>query len=338
MSRFDRLQQIEQLLLSHPEGLSRADIARRLGVHRSTVGRDIDTLGRRIPVTEDDTQRLYLDRHSYLTTIRLTMFELESLHLAARLFARVMKFPFPYASSALRKLADAQGRVSLRLADRMRKTADEIDSFPASVAGESTRYREIVERLGTAITDGRPVRAHHYSRNHNEVREYYLYPLTLEPHHEGRAVHLLAWQLDGSPPAFRTLKIERIHRLDLEQPAPELLEGIPLDEVDLRLSRAWSIWTTNGPAVQVVLRFSSAVADRVMETLWHTSQELAQRNDGSVIWSGRVAEPREMYPWIRGWGPDVEVLEPQWLREQHRCDFAAGEELYRETAGRETDV
>jgi len=29
-----------------------------------------------------------------------------------------------------------------------------------------------------------------------------------------------------------------------------------------------------------------------------------------------VAEPQEMLPWIRGWGADVEVLEPEDLRER----------------------
>ena len=37
----DRLLQLEQLLLAHPEGLRRAELARRMGVNRSTVTRDI---------------------------------------------------------------------------------------------------------------------------------------------------------------------------------------------------------------------------------------------------------------------------------------------------------
>jgi len=30
----------------------------------------------------------------------------------------------------------------------------------------------------------------------------------------------------------------------------------------------------------------------------------------------RVGEPLEMVSWIRGWGPQVEVLAPAWLRER----------------------
>ena len=37
-----RLLQIEKLLWAHPEGLTRAEIARRLGVNRSTITKYLD--------------------------------------------------------------------------------------------------------------------------------------------------------------------------------------------------------------------------------------------------------------------------------------------------------
>ncbi len=36
-----RLQQIETLLLDHPEGMTQAELARRLGVNRSTIHRNL---------------------------------------------------------------------------------------------------------------------------------------------------------------------------------------------------------------------------------------------------------------------------------------------------------
>jgi|GEM_PF-3316084 len=43
-NKAERLLQLEQLLLAFPEGLYKAEIARRLGVHRATAGRYIDEL------------------------------------------------------------------------------------------------------------------------------------------------------------------------------------------------------------------------------------------------------------------------------------------------------
>mgnify|MGYP003345409302 CR=1 FL=1 len=40
----ERVAQLELILKAHPEGLRKSDIARRIGVHRSTIGRDIEEL------------------------------------------------------------------------------------------------------------------------------------------------------------------------------------------------------------------------------------------------------------------------------------------------------
>ncbi len=53
-NKSERLSQLELLLLSHPEGMRRAEIARRLGVCRATAGRYIDELSARIPLWEQD--------------------------------------------------------------------------------------------------------------------------------------------------------------------------------------------------------------------------------------------------------------------------------------------
>ena len=41
----------------------------------------------------------------------------------------------------------------------------------------------------------------------------------------------------------------------------------------------------------------------------------------------------EMKPWIRGWGPDCEVLEPEALRQEIAEEMVAATEIYREKAG-----
>jgi predicted DNA-binding transcriptional regulator YafY len=330
MSRSLRFPQIEQLLLDHPEGLHRADIARRLGVHKSTIGRDITLLTSQLPLIEEADGRIRLDRHGYLHTIHLTMHELEALHLSARLFSKVMRFPFPHASAALRKLADAQGRVSPALAARIRDTAEELDEFISASSGDYATYRKVIEELGIAISEMRPVKISHFSREKQSTRQFHLFPVTLEPHPEGKAVHLIGWDLDAEEPFFRTIKTERIDSVILEPPDPDLFACIPTERMMEGLRNAWSIWSTDAPPIPVRLCFSSVVADRVAETQWHSSQKLDYLPDGRLIWSALIAEPKEMYPWIRGWGPDVEILEPEDLRLRHRSDLERGVALYAE--------
>lgn len=328
MSRSVRFMQLEQLLISHPEGLRKTEIAQRLGVHKSTIGRDITDLSTSLPLIEEDDGRIRIDKNGYLHTVRLTLHEMQALHLAARLYCKVMRFPFPHASAALRKLADAQENVSPGLSDRIRETAEELDTFTTENHEHDQHYRTTIEKLGLAISEKRKVRLRHYSRRREIWQEYRLFPITLEPHPEGKAVHLVGWDIAGGSPFFRTLKTERIDKIVLEDPANEEFDRIPTDEISALFEHAWSIWRSTEAPVRVRLRFSRDVAFRVKETQWHRSQELTEKNDGSLILQVKVAEPQEMYPWIRGWGPKVEVLEPEWLRNQHRIDFQRGYEIY----------
>jgi predicted DNA-binding transcriptional regulator YafY len=68
----------------------------------------------------------------------------------------------------------------------------------------------------------------------------------------------------------------------------------------------------------VVVRFSRAVADRVMETTWHPLQTTERTPDGGMIWRSTVSGVIEIRLWILSWGDDAEVLEPPELRTQVR--------------------
>jgi proteasome accessory factor B len=78
--------------------------------------------------------------------------------------------------------------------------------------------------------------------------------------------------------------------------------------------RAWDIIADQDP-IEVVLRFSAAVASRVREARWHPTETVAEEPGGSLLWRATVAGPIEIRLWILSWGDDVEVLEPAELRE-----------------------
>jgi predicted DNA-binding transcriptional regulator YafY len=99
-----RLLLIEDLLLSHPQGLSQAEIARKLGVHRSTVTRYLPDLPPHIYIDDFDGYRWKIDRQAYLVKVHFNLNEAMAVHLAARLLATRMDRVNPYAASALCKL------------------------------------------------------------------------------------------------------------------------------------------------------------------------------------------------------------------------------------------
>jgi proteasome accessory factor B len=77
--------------------------------------------------------------------------------------------------------------------------------------------------------------------------------------------------------------------------------------------RAWDIIADQDP-VEVVLRFSPAVATRVREARWHPTEAVSEEPDGSLSWRATVAGTIEIRLWILSWGDAVEVIAPAELR------------------------
>lgn len=305
-NKAERLLQLEQLLLAFPEGLHKAEIARRLGVHRSTIGRDIEDLSRRVPIWEDENL-LGIQRDDYKMDVRLTVHEAMAVHLASRLMATRTDKHNPHAASALRKLGDALRKLAPLISQHLLASAEVMD-------GQAQRhdpvYLSVLETLTRAWSDQRRVRLWHRMED-GRVFEYTFAPYFIEPYAVGQTAHVIGWR--EPPGALRTFKVERIQRAELtDQPYT-----IP-DDFDPRtlLANAWGIWYTEAEPVKVTLKFHPRVAGRVCETRWHQSEQIEEQPDGSLLWRAQVAEPQEMIPWVRGWGGDVEVIEPEELREK----------------------
>ncbi|MDP1624687.1 MAG: CRISPR-associated helicase Cas3' [bacterium] len=58
-------------------------------------------------------------------------------------------------------------------------------------------------------------------------------------------------------------------------------------------------------------------------------ERIEPTEDGGCLWSAEVAEWREMLPWVRGWGADCEVLEPENLRKSLMREAQELAELYK---------
>jgi len=300
-----RLLQIEAILLAHPEGMSQAEIARRLGVHRSTINRDEPDLPKHI--YRDENGLWKIDREGYLVNVRFSLYEAIAIHLAARLMATRMDRQNPHAAAALRKLGAALERLAPRVSTHLMKSADIMD---APDQRQDPVYMQSLEKIALAWAESRKVRIWHYSERTGLVSEYLFCPYFIEPNAVGQTTYVIG--LSDPPGELRTFKIERIQRVEITRLSYVLPEDFDPREL---LSDAWGIWYTGKEPVEVKLRFSARVARRVRETRWHRSEQLEETDDGKLIWRARVSEPQEMLYWVRGWGSDVEVLEPASLRE-----------------------
>jgi CRISPR-associated endonuclease/helicase Cas3 len=304
-NKTSRLQEIEALLLGHPEGLTQSEIAQRLGVHQSTISRNLKDLD--APVYEENG-RLHLDRSGYLFNLRLSLHEALSLHLAARLLASTLDRQNSHAASALRKISEAMRSLAPQLSRHIAASAEAIDELAQF---DHPTYMHVLETLTEGWAAGCKVRVWHRKTPADPLNAYLFSPYYIEPGATGRSTYVIG--LREPPGAIRTLKVERIEAAE----ATREPYTIPPDFNPFQLLRdAWGIWYTEDAPVEVVLRFGPRVAGRVLETRWHRSQTVEPCPDGGVLWRAKVAAVQEMVPWIRGWGPDCVVVAPEELKER----------------------
>lgn len=321
----NRLLQIEALLLAHPEGLTQAEIARKLQVNRSTIGRYIPDLEKVLPnvyIDDLDGNKWKLDRERYLIRVQFNLHEALAVHLASRLLATRMDKQNPHAAAALRKLGISLEELAPHISHHVKESADIVDDATQS---QDPRFIQVLEKLALAWAERRKVYVWHRYEKTNTVHKYLFAPYFIEPYAIGQTVHVIGQrdELD----ALRTFKVERIERIEEVKPAdfydiPESFNPRQL------LSEAWGIWYTEEDPQEVVLRFSKDVASRVKETKWHGSEKVKELEDGRILWQAKIAEPQEMLNWIRGWGADVEVISPDSLRESIKVNVKKSAENY----------
>ena len=307
--KFENLNKLIQLLLDHPQGLHKADVARRLNIHRSTAAEYIDDLEKMgVPVYEPFEGLYSIDRDTYEVKISINLHESLALHLAARLLTTRTDKHYPHAASALRRLADAISGLAPLIANHMKQSANVLD-------GDHRRrdpiFIQALETLTRAWSRRRKVRLTHEMED-GSIHAYTFAPYFIEPYAAGRTAHVIGLR-DGVD-KIRTFKIERIRTIQLLEDAPyEIPETF---DPRAQLKDAWGIWYAEGEPVSVKLKFTRKVAPRVRETIWHYNQKpLVELENGDVIWNANVADWHEMLPWVRGWGADVEVLKPNELRD-----------------------
>ncbi len=79
---------------------------------------------------------------------------------------------------------------------------------------------------------------------------------------------------------------------------------------------SWQIYS--GEPVEVVARLTGAAAKVVLTSTHHPDEIVEKTDEGKVVYRVVTRGIEEIQRWLLGFGADVEVLEPQELRESMR--------------------
>lgn len=276
-----------------------ADLARRFDVGQRSIQRDIDALRRMgHDVVEHAGQTYSIPRNG--TLLR------PAEALAAYAAIRLAHHHSPALNSHYRH---ALHSISMALPERIRHTLN------ASVkdTGATPFAERQMEQVAAAWMDGR-VLNFDYRRPNGELEtgnELCVYFIEISRDNLAPYVIGLERRRRGQ---VRTFKLSRMANLSLHQ---DTYEPDPDFDPKVFLSDAWGVIGSENP-LTVTVRFAAEAAYRVLEGGFPNATLI--RRDGCVevefrAGTDRTGLPRELMPFLLGWGPRAEVLSPPHVRE-----------------------
>ena len=306
VKRITRLLQLLQILQSG-SGQNANDLARTCKVSRRTAFRDIESLrAAGVPVSYDSGRDRYsIPSTHFLPPVNFSATEALSLAALAMELGDSDRLPFyePARSAAL-KLESGMPPY-LREQFQVMRQAIKIHLGPVSpLKGKRKVYQSLIDARAELCV----VRIQYESRAKalSITTNFRPYALLFHRH---------SWYAIGRSSfhsAVRTFNLNRIAAVErlnkrFSIPSNFNLEG--------HLRNAWALVPEAEEDHQVVVRFTSLVAENVAEVAWHKTQQIDVQTDGSMLFRVQVSGLNEILWWILAFGDQAEVIQPERLRE-----------------------
>ena len=297
--------------LEASRGATIRQLAEMTGVTTRTIRRDLEALQEAgfplYDVADDVAKRWRLDTRPFrrLDDTAFTLAELSALYFSRTL---VECFALPPFGQDLRS---AFAKLEAALGPRMRQFLDRLPDVIQAKAPPARRLddrqqRATIGRLLDALLQQRRLDMQYHSRSSRREKSYRIDPYRLV-YAEG-GLYLFAYV-----PRYeqvRTFAIERIRHLTL---LDETFE--PVEELS-EAAFPHSLGIHQGAPERVELEFAPELAPYVQERIWHPSQTVELRADGSVTVGMDVCTDGALRSWILSFGPGVRVTAPSTLRRQ----------------------
>lgn len=315
MAKNDRLVRLLNMVLviqAYP-GKSIRELAGICGVGERQCFRDLrDLQAAGVPIYNDQGYRI-VDRFK-LKDISFTLDEAMALLYGIKLAERQ------------RGLFRVPGDLKLKLISLLPKNlSEEIENIQERLevsSGQTADYAaksDLFRDLNGAIKNNRVLGMEYYSFSRDELttREVEPYQLVFN---EG-FWYLVAFCHQREE--IRLFRVDRIKRLEETGAGFELPSNFSYENY---MGAAWGM--ERGEEFSFKVRFYGDGARYVRETKFHPSQEIAEEDGGTIIFSARVCGFKAVTRWVLSFGDDAEVLEPEKLREKVIEELKRAREKY----------
>ena len=290
------------------------DLAEQLGVTERTIRRDIEALQEAgFPLYDDkvDGRKVWrlVEGYKQRLTQTFTMSELAALYFGKNLLSFLGGAPFAQdLESAFAKIREALPAKSLPYLARIQ----DLFSARPDPFKDYSKKQDVITGLIDATLHQRRVDIAYFSFNSKKTKAYTLDPYRLVYYRGGLYLYARAEEYGE----VRTFAVERIQKI-------EILDASFETPADFNVSEyaRGAFGIAGGKAEAVELAFDAEMASYIRERVWHESQDMEDRPDGSVVLRMQVTPGFELQAWIKGFLPHVQVLQPASLREQVAADL-----------------
>jgi predicted DNA-binding transcriptional regulator YafY len=285
------------------------DLASRTGVTTRTIRRDLEALqSAGFPLfdeTHDGRKYWTLEHRAFkrLDDTGFTLAELSALYFSRTLVECLAATPFQKdVRSAFDKLGGALTPGMRQFLDRLplvMQAKAEPGAHPAPARG-----KEIAQLLDATLNHRRIAMRYH-SFSSDREKDYAIEPYRVV--FAQGALYVVAFVPEYKQ--IRTFAVDRIRSLSITE---ERFEPVELEEEAF----AHSLGVHQGPPERIEIIFEPRIARYVKERMWHSSQEIEEREDGTVLLTLNVSNDWALRSWILGFGPLAKVVSPPSLAAQ----------------------
>lgn len=315
MSKISHL--LEMIITLQYKGLTTAsDLAETLEVDKKTIYRYINSLNKaNIPVYTKKGRYggFYIDEEFYMKPSRLTEDELQALLMATQILTEENGFA---SEKSLQTAVSKIKSICVNDSEEL-KCLNDTGFFKINEAGNLQDLEDKVSKINYAMNRGRTVSINYFSPNKNSltIRKVDVYNLLFR---EG------AWYIIGychMNDTLETFKLSRIKTLKVTSEIYMIPHTFSLKEY---LNNNWGLF--KGDKIKVSIKCNKDISDFIKDGKWHINQQIEEQENGTILLSVYLDDTNEIKSWVMSLGKNVEVIEPQKLREEIRTEI---EEIYK---------
>ncbi len=305
--QLQRMLRILSIIEGEKEGVTADYLSVELGVSTRTIFRDIAVLrdsGARVDFDQKDRTYKLGYGDLFLPPLNFTVGEALGLLVGAGAMGAHK------ASPLAEVLKPAASKLRASLSDKNRKALEELKKHlwvGMKDLSKEMAADDILEKLNQAVRGKTSVDMTYKAPGKSRASQRRFDPYGV--FYQSGAWYVLGWcQLRDEIRMFRLSRIKK-----LEPTAREFTRPGNFSMKD-HLEKAWGLHM--GKETTVSIRFDKSVAEYITEAIWHPTQKVDVKDDGSVVLTVTVAGTEEIKRWALSWGQFAEILKPPQLRKE----------------------